>query len=1119
MRQSRQLPARQRGAILALLTCACTCSTAVRPLTPEIVVTPLQVTFGDVPLNTTAQWPVEVKNVGRGALTVSGITPVTVNDITVPQLSLLTQDCQENPRSAANPLLLGSGECAIFQISFTPGTVESLTNTINVASNDPKTPIVPVQVTAAGVIAPFPQIKVCVLDATGTQTAGCTNLTATPPSIPTLDFGTVQYGQGAVRTLRVLSTGSSSLIVSNIRLSSSSPDLAIMGVPRLPDTLAVGASSDVQVDLAPFTSGAITGKVVFLSNDSSYPEVDIPITAQEVVPVTPAQIQVCVLDPSGAVSSAECTNFASTPPFIPTLNFGTVEYLQTVVRTVRILNRGEASLSVSALALTTSTPDLTLPSPPATPVNLAGGASTDVELSLTATGAGSITGQLDITSNDPTNPDVPVPIIAQEDPPCLQVTPTAIDFGTVVVGTSKMASMSIVNCGKSAYSISSWDFVPAVAGSTVFAVTPGDPSGGLPAIPFNFNPGDTHTLNLAYTPTAPTTDTGQFNVTTSYGATQVVPVVGMGAPQPEPQIQVCVLDASGNQNSADCTNFAATPPFIPTLDFGTVEYEQANVRTVRVLNIGQASLSVSGLNLTTSTADLTITSAPALPFNLAPGASADVKLSLTSSAGGAVTGQLDVLSNDPSHTDVPVPITAQEDPPCLQVTPAAINFGTITVGSSAMKSMSITNCGQSTYSISAWTFAPTNAGSTVFSVTPGDPSGGLPPIPFTFNPGDTHTLDLTYSPTVATTGAGDTGQFTVSTSYGANKVVPVVAQAATPVPMCGGVNAAVAKITVSQNGAAVTGSVLPLSTVALSGAPSTSPAGTSITSYTWTLLSSPATSTTTLQGSGESVTLLCSIVGTYQVELLVTDSAGCTSAQTTVNIAVVPGSGLHVQLTWPENYGDVDLHYLGPNGTFFDEPRDQGGTGSDNFFVYAVREFNGPGNPDPGSYPYGESQIDWGKNNTTTPDGTHADDPSLDADQLWGVRPGERDTVSAVPGEVRGDGALLLLERLRRAPERAAGLGRHAGLRSLLRCRRLWRRDSLLRLRHGFADGPGVLERGADLGGADGVVREGRVDRGDDSGDGQHRSDGDGGQRGAFEDGLRLPRRQLTTVSEGAPNP
>ena len=38
-----------------------------------------------------------------------------------------------------------------------------------------------------------------------------------------------------------------------------------------------------------------------------------------------------------------------------------------------------------------------------------------------------------------------------------------------------------------------------------------------------------------------------------------------------------------------------------------------------------------------------------------------------------------------------------------------------------------------------------------------------------------------------------------------------------------------------------------------------------------------------------------------------------------VTLEVNSTAGIHVQLTWAETYGDMDLHYIGPGGSFYEQ--------------------------------------------------------------------------------------------------------------------------------------------------------------------------------------------------------
>jgi hypothetical protein len=159
--------------------------------------------------------------------------------------------------------------------------------------------------------------------------------------------------------------------------------------------------------------------------------------------------------------------------------------------------------------------------------------------------------------------------------------------------------------------------------------------------------------------------------------------------------------------------------------------------------------------------------------------------------------------------------------------------------------------------------------------------------------------------------------------------------------------------------------VAPLANVSLDGRSSTNSCGGSL-SYAWRMVSQPSGSTSTLSGATSAQpSFYADIAGDFTIELVVTSSSnGCASSADTVVVHVVPQSRVHIQLTWAETYGDVDLHYVAPSGTPFDCSF---GDGSDCFWCAKT--------------------PDWGLNNTGQPDGNKLNDPSLDVDDLWGSGP------------------------------------------------------------------------------------------------------------------------------------
>jgi Cys-rich repeat protein len=170
----------------------------------------------------------------------------------------------------------------------------------------------------------------------------------------------------------------------------------------------------------------------------------------------------------------------------------------------------------------------------------------------------------------------------------------------------------------------------------------------------------------------------------------------------------------------------------------------------------------------------------------------------------------------------------------------------------------------------------------------------------------------------------------------------------------------------------------PLSTITFDGSSSV-PASGSITSYRWQLLSQPAGGIAQLAANGAIATLLPQFAGTYKVALVVKDDSGCVNGvAVTINVGLA--TGIVVQLSWPQTYGDLDLHYVGPGGSFYETTPYPGDLDfrytQDNGYLTQLQS------PGPGGSP------DWGGKDggvgTVAPDGISTDDGTFLMDQHWG---------------------------------------------------------------------------------------------------------------------------------------
>ena len=171
----------------------------------------------------------------------------------------------------------------------------------------------------------------------------------------------------------------------------------------------------------------------------------------------------------------------------------------------------------------------------------------------------------------------------------------------------------------------------------------------------------------------------------------------------------------------------------------------------------------------------------------------------------------------------------------------------------------------------------------------------------------------------------------------------------------------VAPVAVIETDAAEVGT---LSTALLDGTSSYDPDNLdipdAIVEYEWTLLSTPAGSSTDLipSPSGKRANLFLDLAGSYTLQLVVTDQDGLKSEPAVFTLDGMPFEDIHVELTWDRDKTDLDIHLIHESSC----------SGSDCFAVAPTDCFFQ--NPFP----------DWG------PAGT-VGNPSLDLDEIQGFGP------------------------------------------------------------------------------------------------------------------------------------
>ncbi len=560
-------------------------------------------------------------------------------------------------------------------------------------------------------------------------------------------------------------------------------------------------------------------------------------------------------------------------------------------------------------------------------------------------------------------------------PAAIEVSPDHLAFNTGAVGATQELRVQITNGGSGTLSISGVKVAADPNGELAIADLLATDCAGKPrSSATTLLSGECAQVAVRWTPSAAHDAQGSIEVDSDDLQTPriTLPVSGSGV---APALQICVLAADGSVNTAACSTRGAGLQNVPTVGFGTAVQGQKLSRTVRLFNRGTSALHLLPAPRLVAGTPADYVLGALASATVAPGASVDLPLSVTPSSNGSLHGTLELGSDDALAADVKVPLLVVVNGWKLCVDPeAGLAFGSLNVGQQQTLTETFSNCGNVDFDLTSFALVPVAPTAAQFSV----PAAQLPRLPLTMKPGAKLPLDVTYAPTLA---QADRASFDVRLVVQGGPTL----QDSWPVTGTGlaaGCSVKpVAKITAYRNGGTtpinpLTARLTPLDTITLSGASSTVSVGSP--QYLWQASSEPAGANDPLVGSGVQVKIQVRQVGDYQLSLVVKDAQGCASAPSTITLHVAAQGAVHVELTWRENYGDLDLHYLGPRGSLDEISPDQG----DLFWNYSQASAVGSNvTPTPQASP------DWGYNNTVAADGSTRDDASLDVDQQWGYGP------------------------------------------------------------------------------------------------------------------------------------
>ncbi|MGH9746655.1 MAG: choice-of-anchor D domain-containing protein [Candidatus Acidiferrales bacterium] len=587
-------------------------------------------------------------------------------------------------------------------------------------------------------------------------------------SSTSISFGNVSVGNNKTQSLTITNTGSATVNISQATITGAGYTV-IGGNPA--NSIPVGQSATVQIQLAPISSGIDNGTLSIVSDASNSP-LSVSLT--------------------GTGTQAGLTVSPSS------VSFGNIKVGQSGTQTVKLTNSGNVDLVVNSAQISGNGFGMSGLSLPAT---IHANQNTSFNVTFTPASAQGMTGTVKFTDNSPNSTQtLDLTGTGTSANSTLSANPGSFAFGNVTVGSNSTQSISLTNTGTASIAISQ-----ATAAGTGFSITGFSPvtlnAGQSTSFTAKFAPASTGSASGSVTVTSNATNptlTIALSGTGAQGKLTANPasvnfgsqIVGSSASIPvtltntgTASVAISGGSASGSGfsisglaattlSAGQSTSFAAkyaptvagaasgsisitsnvpgAPLAIPLSGTGTatqpqltispssVPFGSVTVGTVSSVNVTLSNPGNGALNITSVTASGTgfsITGVGAQTIN--PGASVTFAAKFSPTASGSVTGNISIASNAPgSPASIAMSGTGVQGQ--LTSNPSSANLGTVTVGNSNSQTISLTNGGTAAVSVSQATVSGTG-----FTIS------NMPALPMTINAGSSKTFNAVFTPTGA----------------------------------------------------------------------------------------------------------------------------------------------------------------------------------------------------------------------------------------------------------------------------------------------------------------------------------------------------------------------------------
>jgi hypothetical protein len=255
---------------------------------------------------------------------------------------------------------------------------------------------------------------------------------------------------------------------------------------------------------------------------------------------------------------------------------------------------------------------------------------------------------------------------------------TSVSFGSVAVGNTATQSLTVTNTGLGSVTIAS----AALTGAG-FTVVGGNPAGTIGV-------GQSSTIQIQFAPTSAGAVNGSLTILSDASNSPLA------------------ISITGTGTQAGLTIAPAA------LTFGNVIVGQSGTQSVKLTNSGNSSVTINLATLAGNGFGMTGLS---LPTTLAGGQSLSFNVQFAPTTSGAASGSVTFTDNAPGSPQVLSMVgTGVATNSTLVANPGSVAFGNVSVGSSSPQTITVTNTGNASATISAISATGTGFSATGLSV-------------------------------------------------------------------------------------------------------------------------------------------------------------------------------------------------------------------------------------------------------------------------------------------------------------------------------------------------------------------------------------------------------------------